>query len=118
MSDNADYNRLIMCQKWRKLRRDVLSAHPLCIECERQGRVTLATEVHHITPIESVQGYEAKKMLAYSPANLVPLCHACHVEAHTTIGRGKQANRQRVERQLKEYSKLWLEGDDTPGGVF
>lgn len=118
MSDNADYNRLIMCQRWRKLRRDVLSAHPLCSECERQGRVTLATEVHHITPIESAPGYAAKRRLAYSPTNLMPLCHACHVEAHNAMARGKKANRQRVENQLKEYRKRWLDEDEPPGGDF
>ena len=109
MAKDEDYNRLIMCSKWRKLRRSVLSAHPLCSECERHGRVTLATEVHHITPIESVPRFEAKRTLAYSAANLVPLCHSCHVEAHKALGRGKKANKMRIENQISDFQKQWLE---------
>lgn len=36
--------------RWRKARLGYLRAHPLCVECERNGRVTAATVVDHIVP--------------------------------------------------------------------
>lgn len=55
---------------WRKLRRLILAAAPLCAECLRQGRITPATDVDHILP-KKLGG-------ADSPENLQPLCHSCH----------------------------------------
>lgn len=37
-------------RQWRKARRVFLQAHPLCVHCQQEGRVTAATEVDHITP--------------------------------------------------------------------
>lgn len=36
--------------QWEKRRAAFLKAHPLCVFCERDGRVTLATVADHITP--------------------------------------------------------------------
>jgi 5-methylcytosine-specific restriction endonuclease McrA len=36
--------------KWQKAREDYLAKHPLCVYCEREGRVTLATVVDHKVP--------------------------------------------------------------------
>jgi 5-methylcytosine-specific restriction protein A len=48
----------------------VLRRHRLCAECERHGRVTLATDVHHKI---------AKRDGGLDTAeNLEPLCHSCH----------------------------------------
>lgn len=55
---------------WRRLRAMVLADSPLCAECERDGRVTLATDVHHKTPLR--EGGEN------TFGNLEPLCHSCH----------------------------------------
>jgi 5-methylcytosine-specific restriction protein A len=33
---------------WRKVRHMYLSSEPLCFDCKGGGRVTIATEVHHI----------------------------------------------------------------------
>lgn len=57
---------------WRRLRDSVLARHPLCVECERQGRVTVATLVDHIVP------YRERPDLGLERTNLRPLCHACH----------------------------------------
>lgn len=55
---------------WQQLRRLVLSRQPLCVECERAGRVVTATEVDHIVPL-AAGGTDATE-------NLQPLCHSCH----------------------------------------
>jgi 5-methylcytosine-specific restriction protein A len=54
--------------RWRKMRLMVLRQEPLCRECMKAGRVTPATEIHHIDG-------NAKNM---SRENLEPLCKACH----------------------------------------
>jgi 5-methylcytosine-specific restriction protein A len=43
---------------------------PLCVECQRQGIVTPATDLDHIMP-KRLGGTDA-------PENLQPLCHSCH----------------------------------------
>jgi 5-methylcytosine-specific restriction protein A len=36
--------------KWQAARKGYLAAHPLCVDCMEQGRVTAATELDHIIP--------------------------------------------------------------------
>lgn len=79
------YNRA----RWRRCRRSVLAAHPLCAECERQGRITLATDVDHIIPYDGTGN-------PYDPANLQPLCHSCH-SRKTVICDGGMGNGRRGE---------------------
>lgn len=55
---------------WRRLRARILSANPLCVHCEREGRVTAATEVDHRVPL--AQGGTD------DPGNLDPVCAECH----------------------------------------
>jgi 5-methylcytosine-specific restriction endonuclease McrA len=44
--------------------------HPLCAECERQGRTALATDLDHITPLWA-GGHE-------TDVNRQGLCATCH----------------------------------------
>lgn len=57
-------------RRWRKLRRMVLAAQPLCADCQTHGRTTLATDVHHIVAKKD-GGTDAWD-------NLQALCHSCH----------------------------------------
>lgn len=57
--------------RWQRLRRMVLSAQPLCVECQRQGSTTLAVDVDHIIPI-------AQGGAVLDETNLQPLCRSCH----------------------------------------
>ena len=70
-------------RKLQAMRAALFSANPLCVECQRLGRVTLATQRDHIIPLaeggkdddENVQG----------------LCHDCHdVKSQAESGRGRQ----------------------------
>jgi len=36
--------------RWQKARAHYLSKYPLCVECEAQGRVEVATDLDHIVP--------------------------------------------------------------------
>lgn len=57
---------------WRRLREAHLDAHPLCVDCERAGQVTAATEVDHIIRIE------VRPDLRLDPENLQSLCKPHH----------------------------------------
>lgn len=58
--------------KWRKARANYLLHHPLCIECERQGRYVQATVVDHMIP------HKGDKKLFWDTSNWQPLCKRCH----------------------------------------
>ncbi len=61
--------------EWRRLRDWYRARHPLCEECQRQGRVTAAELVHH--KVEISQGGEP-----LDAANLESLCRSCHSKVH------------------------------------
>lgn len=60
----------------QRRRERILSARPLCVQCEREGRVAEATEVDHIVPLW--------KGGSESDANLQPLCRCCHAAKSAT----------------------------------
>lgn len=122
MAKDEEYRRLINTSRWRALRRSVLSAHPLCAACEASGLLSAATEVHHIVPVEYGVNRAEKERLMFSPMNLRPLCHGCHVEAHRAMGRsGRAATARRRAAQVEAIRKRFF-GDDPPdhppGGDF
>lgn len=111
MAKDKDYIQLINTSRWQRLRRDVLTARPLCERCEEEGYITPATEVHHRKPVESGINYAEKRRLMYDPDNLCPLCHSCHVKVHTEMGRcGKAATRKRNDEHLEKIVKRFFDG--------
>ena len=63
--------------KWKKLRLRILRRDKYqCRICRRYGRLTPATEVHHILHTDE------RPDLAYDPSNLLSLCHSCHEKQH------------------------------------
>lgn len=111
MSKDQDYRRLIHSPRWVRLRRAMLTAHPLCQQCEAEGYVTPATEVHHRHPVEYGINYAEKRRLMYSPTNLMAVCHDCHVRLHTEMGRsGKEATRRKVDRQVATVISRFYDG--------
>ena len=55
---------------WKRIRDRYVEAHPLCEECMNQGRMTQATEVHHILPLA--------RGGTHDESNLMALCTSCH----------------------------------------
>lgn len=66
-------------RKWQRIRWQVLSANPLCVQCEKAGRVKLASEVDHIVPLH--------KGGTDDLTNLQGLCADCHVDK-TSLDQG------------------------------
>lgn len=60
-------HRIYRTARWQHTRRRILHNNPICAACN----TTLATDVDHITPLDT--GGEP-----YDPANLQPLCAQCH----------------------------------------
>ena len=109
MAKDKDYKKLIHTVRWLHLRRDKLSAHPLCEMCYEQGRLTPATEVHHIIPVENGLTLTEKERLMYDPTNLRALCHGCHVRVHTEMGRcGKPQAVNRAKEHIKRFKEKFL----------
>jgi len=59
-------------KKWQTLRRQFLLTHPLCVECQRAGRLTPAEVVDHIVP------HRGDPVKMWSEANWQSLCKPCH----------------------------------------
>ena len=58
--------------RWEQASKRYRQEHPLCAECERQGRVAAAECVDHIAP------HRGDKSLFWLESNWQPLCDACH----------------------------------------
>lgn len=63
---------------WKRIRDRYIKAHPLCEECDREGRIRAAAEVHHILPLSKGGGNET--------SNLMALCKSCHSRITVEMG--------------------------------
>jgi 5-methylcytosine-specific restriction protein A len=57
---------------WQRLRRAILQASPLCVNCEAKGRVAAAVEIDHVIPLAHGGTDDL--------ANLRALCRDCHLD--------------------------------------
>lgn len=57
-------------RKLQRMRADLFQREPLCAECKRNGRVSLATQRDHIKPLAEGGADDS--------TNEQGLCHACH----------------------------------------
>lgn len=67
---------------WQKMRELYLQQFPLCVDCDRQGRIRLADQVDHIVPLAK-GGTDAFN-------NLQGLCVECH-QIKTALDMGYHA---------------------------
>jgi hypothetical protein len=59
--------------RWRRFRALQLQRQPLCVACEKEGRITMATDVDHIRP---VTGPDDESFLRFSAVQ--SFCAAHH----------------------------------------
>ena len=62
-------------ERWRKARATYLRSHPLCVPCERAGRTTVASCVHHKIP------HRGDPVKFWDQANWEVRCRTCHTDA-------------------------------------
>lgn len=109
MSRNQKYIKLINTKHWRALRAEKLKNNPVCEQCERYGKSALATEVHHIIPVESVSTIKQMEMLAYAYDNLMSLCHDCHVGMHKELNsHTKEQMKDNNKKKTLSFSERYL----------
>ncbi len=61
--------------KWQRLRLDFLKKNPLCVYCQREGRVTEAKVVDHIIP------HRGDQKLFWNQNNWQALCKSWHTKS-------------------------------------
>ena len=71
--------------RWQAARKQFLANRPLCVECQREGKLTPATIVDHIKP------HRGDPALFWDEKNWQPLCKKCH------------DRKTRLENQRPEY---------------
>ena len=70
----TERQRLYQTARWRKLRKAHLATEPLCVHCQREGRVVQAAVVDHILGHDRPDWRER----FFDPANLMSLCKPHH----------------------------------------
>lgn len=110
MSRNPIYIKMINSARWKKLRVEKLKSSPVCEECALNGVSTLANEVHHVKPVESVAGVAAMERLMFNWMNLQSLCHACHAEIHTrAFSHSKESVQANNKRDTTRFFDTFLD---------
>ena len=59
-------------RRWQKARRYYFNRHPLCVHCEAAGKITVATDLDHITP------HKGNMQVFWDSSNWQGLCKPCH----------------------------------------
>ena len=69
-------------KRWKSLRLYKLQEQPLCEQCAKDDKVTLAIEIHHIQPF--MRGLTLAEIiwLGFDPNNLMSVCEQCHDKFH------------------------------------
>ena len=108
---NPEYRRIITGKRWQELRGMKLLKNEIdnggyCEQCVKNyfvggPRPRRATEVHHITPIESAHTREEMEALAYDENNLMALCSECHHELHRQMG--KSHIKDALDKDINDY---------------
>ena len=80
-------------QRWRDLRKAFLQRNPLCVDCQKIGRVKAATHVDH------VKSAAEHPELAWTWSNLQGLCHSHHSAKTAQVDRA--FGRQKGARYVK-----------------
>lgn len=110
MSKDANYKRMINSVRWLKLRKQKLSNNPLCQDCQEEGRLVSATEVHHVRPCETAKSVREMEGLMFDYNNLRSLCYDCHVITHKRLASHSKKNMiENVKRSVERFKSRYLD---------
>lgn len=73
--------------RWRKLRALKIAEQPLCEMCLKEGKTTIAEDVHHIESFMSTDDKVLRLALAYDYENLMSICKTHHQMIHNKSNR-------------------------------
>lgn len=77
--------------RWQRARAGYLVKHPLCAECEKQGRVEAATDLDHVI------AHRGDNDLFWDRENWQGLCQPCHSRKTATEDGGWGNVRRRTD---------------------
>lgn len=92
-------------RRWRAMREMKLRETPLCEICEKDGRITPATQVHHQHEISLGLTENDMLEIAFDYNNLQSLCERCHMRLHGD--RHRKRNKQRQTNDEEWNSNLY-----------
>ena len=85
---------------WKKLRETYLKEHAVCQDCISKGKITPATDIHHIK--SPFKDGEINYSLLLDYTNLVSLCKECHGNRHAT-----EQGHKTAQLIIEELDKLF-----------
>lgn len=89
---SLDIRALRKTYRYQRFRNRFMRRNPLCAECDRQGRVTVAVEMDHIVPVHKAPDR------VWDETNLQALCLSCHIDKtareNEACGEGSERNRR------------------------
>lgn len=89
---------------WRKMRDTYLKEHAVCQDCISKGKITPATDIHHIK--SPFKNGEINYSLLLDYTNLISLCKACHGIRHAT-----EQGHKTAQLIIEELDKLFEDVD-------
>ena len=89
---------------WRKMRDTYLKEHAVCQDCISKGKITPATDIHHIK--SPFKNGEINYSLLLDYTNLVSLCKECHGQRHAT-----EQGHKTAQTIIEELDKLFEDVD-------
>lgn len=96
---------------WRKMRDTYLHEHPLCEDCLAKGKVTAATDIHHIK--SPFRNGEINWGLLLNYENLAALCKECHGNRHAA--EQGHISPEEILRQLEDLLNPEISDEELEG---
>lgn len=97
--------------QWRKMRDTYLHEHPLCEDCLAKGKVTAATDIHHIK--SPFRNGEINWGLLLNYENLAALCKECHGNRHAA--EQGHISPEEILRQLEDLLNPEISDEELEG---
>ena len=79
---DVERRKIYNTSRWKRLRKRKFSINPLCEMCLKEGKTTLAEDIHHIQSFMQTEDRWERMALAYDIGNLMSLCKKHHQMIH------------------------------------
>jgi 5-methylcytosine-specific restriction endonuclease McrA len=91
---------------WKQLRARHIAEHPICVECEKEGKIRPATVVDHRIPVDEDQ------TRSLDSVNLQSLCDYHHIRK-TNADKARRNKEKRLEagrKLMKQFEQKYTPG--------